>query len=462
MGKGIWPALGAAVLLGLAPSASAATVRYASPTGDNSTSNCTAAEPPCSLKRAVETVAMPGDEVILAPGLYEPPSQVTINKAIDVRGEAGQPHPRVVRSAGGVFSVGGGGTLADMQVEAPGSVLNVSSVAERVTVLAGPAAGGVAVRVTDGGVLRDSLVRTEATNGHAVDASFGVIHLVNVTALATDAGSTALYTESTIGGICFPTSYVELHATNVIARGGLNDVWVRHLCGGSTSGTPTDPHETAHMSHSNFRRAKVNETRPDSRLEDEGGNQEVEPLFAAPASLDFHQLAGSPTIDAGAATPLLGARDIDGQPRTQGSAPDIGADEFVPPEPPVIEPTVDMRRPVASLLRVTPGRFRAAAARATRRRAGARISYALDETAKVTFTIKRIITRVVRGKKRAGYRPLRGSFSDAGEVGGNTLRFSGRLRGRKLRPGLYRLIALPVDAAGNTGNAVYVRFRIVR
>ena len=68
----------------------------------------------------------------------------------------------------------------------------------------------------------------------------------------------------------------------------------------------------------------------------------------------------------------------------------------------------------------------------------------------------------VRGKKHTGYRPLRGSFSDAGEVGGNRLRFSGRLRGRKLRPGLYRLIALPVDAAGNTGNAVFVRFRIVR
>jgi hypothetical protein len=119
-----------------------------------------------------------------------------------------------------------------------------------------------------------------------------------------------------------------------------------------------------------------------------------------------------------------------------------------------------MRRPVASLLSITPGRFRARAA--ARRRTGARISYALDENATVTFTVKRIIQRVVRGRKRTGYRPVGGSFADAGEVGGNTLRFSGRLGGRRLKPGLYRLIALPVDAAGNTGNAVFIKFRIVR
>jgi hypothetical protein len=115
---------------------------------------------------------------------------------------------------------------------------------------------------------------------------------------------------------------------------------------------------------------------------------------------------------------------------------------------------------VASLLTVTPGRFRAATA--ARRRAGARISYALDENATVSFTVKRIIQRVVRGRKRTGYRPVRGSFKHAGKVGGNSLRFRGRIGGRRLKPALYRLIALPVDTAGNTGNAVYVRFRVVR
>jgi hypothetical protein len=36
------------------------------------------------------------------------------------------------------------------------------------------------------------------------------------------------------------------------------------------------------------------------------------------------------------------------------------------------------------------------------------------------------------------------------------------MAGKRLKRGLYRLVALPVDAAGNTGNAVFIRFRIIR
>jgi hypothetical protein len=65
-----------------------------------------------------------------------------------------------------------------------------------------------------------------------------------------------------------------------------------------------------------------------------GANQTVAPLFVNAAGGDFHQRARSPTIDAGAADPLLGPVDLDGQPRSQGAAPDIGADEFKPSPPP--------------------------------------------------------------------------------------------------------------------------------
>jgi hypothetical protein len=452
MGKALWPALAAVLALTLTPGASAADVRHASPTGVDSGSTCKDGEPPCSLKRAVETVAVNGDEVVLAPGVYSPPSTVAISKPIHVHGEAGQPAPRVVRTTGQVFSVAGGGTLAYVKAESVGAVINMGvSVVERVAVLSAAGASmSSAVFVHDGGTLRDSFIRAESPNGRAVFANFGVVNLVNVTAIATDAGSSGLYADATVGPFCESNSQIEVHATNVIARGGQYDIDVPHLCG--SSGDPSI--EVAYMTHSNYRRAKVRESRPDSRVEEGGGNQDVEPLFASSPALAIHQLDGSPTIDAGVATPLLGTGDIDGQARTQGSAPDIGADEFVPPPPPG-----DTHRPVASLLTVTPGRFRAAAAR---RRRGARISYALDEAATVTFTVKRIIQRVVRGRKRTGYRPVRGSFKDAGEVGGNSLRFRGRIAGRRLRPGLYRLIALPVDAVGNTGNAVYVRFRVVR
>jgi hypothetical protein len=456
MGKATWPALAAVLTLLLAPTASAATTRYASPDGVDTVSTCIAGEPPCSLKRAVETVATAGDEVVLGPGVYSPPSNVSITNAIHVHGEPGQPTPRVVRTSGQVFGVTGGGTLADVRLESVGPVLVTSTaVVERVTVLSSAGASkDSAVIMRNGGVLRDSFVRSESPDGRAIFANFGFPELVNVTAIATDPGGSALYTDPRLAGSCDTQSQIQLYATNVVARGGKYDVEVPHLCGAPGSASI----EVAIMSHSNFRRAKVSETRPSSRVEDLGGNQDAEPLFATPPVLDIHQLAGSPTIDAGVATPQLGTADIDGEPRTQGSAPDIGADELVPPAPP--PPPEDMRRPVASLLSVTPGRFRTRAA--ARRRAGARISYALDENATVTFTVKRIIQRVVRGRKRTGYRPVRGSLVDAGEVGGNSFRFTGRVGGRRLKPGLYRLIALPVDAAGNSGNAVYIRFRIVR
>jgi len=53
-------------------------------------------------------------------------------------------------------------------------------------------------------------------------------------------------------------------------------------------------------------------------------NMNQDPLLTG----DFHLQAGSPCINAGSATaPGLPATDCDGEPRTSGAAPDIGADE---------------------------------------------------------------------------------------------------------------------------------------
>ncbi|MBV9311997.1 MAG: PASTA domain-containing protein, partial [Solirubrobacterales bacterium] len=52
-------------------------------------------------------------------------------------------------------------------------------------------------------------------------------------------------------------------------------------------------------------------------------------LFVAPGS-DFHERAGAATIDAGSASGIE-STDLDGKPRLQGSAPDIGAYETARP-----------------------------------------------------------------------------------------------------------------------------------
>ena len=66
------------------------------------------------------------------------------------------------------------------------------------------------------------------------------------------------------------------------------------------------------------------------------------------------------------------------------------------------------------------------------------------------------------GSQAPRYVPLAGSFAHTGTVGGNTLRFRGRLRGRWLKPGRYRLRATPTDSAGNVGPVAATAFRIVR
>jgi hypothetical protein len=56
---------------------------------------------------------------------------------------------------------------------------------------------------------------------------------------------------------------------------------------------------------------------------------------------------------------------------------------------------------------------------------------------------------------------LSGSFTRTGNAGTNTFRFTGRMAGRQLKPGSYRLVATP-RANGQTGRPVGVAFRIIK
>jgi hypothetical protein len=74
----------------------------------------------------------------------------------------------------------------------------------------------------------------------------------------------------------------------------------------------------------------------------------------------------------------------------------------------------------------------------------------------VTFTVIRRQSK--RGAKRQVALP--GAFTRTGAAGANSFRFSGRLAGRRLTPGRYRLLAT-VSAGGKTGKGAAAPFRIV-
>ena len=106
-------------------------------------------------------------------------------------------------------------------------------------------------------------------------------------------------------------------------------------------------------------------------------------------------------------------------------------------------------------LRIRPHAFRAAGRRQRACKTGATISYLDSQPAAVTVAILRAASGVRRGRgcvkpPKRGVRTRKctryvslGSFTHSGRAGRNSFHFSGRLRGRQLAPGRYRLNATP-------------------
>jgi subtilisin family serine protease len=147
-----------------------------------------------------------------------------------------------------------------------------------------------------------------------------------------------------------------------------------------------------------------------------------------------------------------------------------------PPPPPPVEPPV-----LASIgsLRISPPNFipaRNGPAIMTRTQgsSGASVSYTDSQPSLVTFTVlalrrgvqnsaHKCVAPTENGHRLTGKKCTRlvkvGSFAHQDQVGRNKLRFSGRLHGRKLSKGRYRLELLPTFA-GHAGVGTWATFHI--
>ena len=311
--------------MGVAAPAAAATL-FADPAGSGS-GTCEPPDPPCTLQRAVEVEAGDGDEVIVNPGTYnEGSNEVTILDAINLHGAAGASPVIVsnsaleavegtlpgIRVANLVIEYSGGGTGVRLTNGASGERLYVKS-------------GGTVGCTMFQGTLNDSVCWSGGASGNGIFSSVSAstsitTTLRNVTAVASGTSSRGMDFTSA-GGL---THVVD--AKNVIADGVEFDI--RAQAGASST-------TAINLAHSNYVTtdaggAGTATTTPAGS----GTNQTAAPLFANAANGDFHEAAGSPTIDAGTGDSQLGSADIDGEARSQGAVPDIGADEFVPTLPP--------------------------------------------------------------------------------------------------------------------------------
>lgn len=116
---------------------------------------------------------------------------------------------------------------------------------------------------------------------------------------------------------------------------------------------------------------------------------------------------------------------------------------FSAPYPPSGKRTRDTTRPVVRKLRMTQRRFRV-------RRGATAFRFRLSEKATVRIVVKR------RGR-RVGTIRRRGL-----SAGRHKIRFNGRLKGRKLRPGRYLAVLTATDGAGNVSRPRTIRFRVLR
>lgn len=328
-----------------------AATRYAAPSTQGS-GDCSSPANACTLATAVSGSSQ-GDTVILAGdqgtyGTASTPLTSTIQGPASgdapglIEGASGQPRPVIYTNADPGFNlddeklVGGqylASAVTNLDIEELASGLptaldvegNVDHVIVRSLNGAYDACSPLGLPSPQTEVISNSLCVAGGFNSSALGISANgspqtkSITLRNDTLYATGQGSNGI--DFSIGGFT-----VGVAARNVIAHGDQSDVSVNQYSGGSLSVT---------LDHSNYatvsRGGGASATPPGTNA-----NQTAAPAFVDVAGGNFHEAAGSPTIDAGLTEAANGTTDLDGNPRTIGSSTDIGAYEAA--EAPTVVP----------------------------------------------------------------------------------------------------------------------------
>jgi streptogramin lyase len=213
---------------------------------------------------------------------------------------------------------------------------------------------------------------------------------------------------------------------------------------------------------------------------------QASPVTSCPPAPGFHgigRITSGGTITNNFATPTPSSEPSDITVGPDGAlwfseycADKIGRIATAPSAPPPPPPPPVVKTLSVSSLKLSPTKFRAASSGASitkKAKTGTTVSYRLSLAATIRFTVERPQPgrksgkkcvkpkRGKKGKRCTRYVVLKGRFQHVGKAGANKFHFSGRVGGKKLRPGSYRLVA--VATAGATKSKLKrANFKIVR
>ena len=323
-------AVAATAAIAPATASAAPVTRYATPTGANS-GQCLSSGTACSLVRAASQVAATGDTVSVGSGTYNLAATLSLSaNQVTLEGAPGA-RPVLSFSAGmtnskALTTIWNEMTLRHLAVRAPGSgmtgVFGSQLKLDDVDVRT-PASFTEAVLSASAATITNSTIYA-GSGGRGVRLEGSNNTLRHVTIWSAGDG---LFVRTAPSANNIAVAIV--HDSIVHGQGKDIDL---------SSGGDISHAAAVNIDHSAFDPAKVGKSDQFAYLNDQGANVAAPALLANPDAGDFHQLAGSPTIDKGSQKAGDPTTDFDGQARVQGPETDIGADEFTPAAVPGAQP----------------------------------------------------------------------------------------------------------------------------
>lgn len=312
------------------PAAASGEAIYVAPDDESAGFFCSESQP-CGIAVGINLVAGDDDEVLLAPGSYETSVELEVpvgSSNVTIRPRDQGTRPVIVSTASPALQLTGSPTTIkgiDISHDHPAGTGLFALASSRIHNVFAVSNGDTPCQMGNG-LMTDSICLATSTSGRALRVSLAAGNATpvirNATLLATGSNGAGLYASASDSDAAV---FIDV-ASSIIAGDGF-DVETDTGTGGAVD---------VDLAASNFESRAVDTgatvTPPTS-----AGNQTEEPIFVG---FGLEQSPDSPTVDAGLVDDKTGTTDVYGDPRPQGLANDIGADEL----PDTVAPTTKITR----------------------------------------------------------------------------------------------------------------------